>query len=195
MARKPRDHKAEQQRRNELARQRGFTSRATQRAAIEKGRIPALAPQRVRSPKTKAAQSKFQSGAAAPSRYTQSYAELERQMKADLPGLCTDWANIHAVSTVAQYGYTDADKKWKKGEPWVRANNATNKRKQKWIEKNGMEAYTQAYYATFVDGDQRYAKNRYNGGSDAMRLWFVDITGYMTPEEFESRYGAHNGTK
>lgn len=191
MARKPRDYKAEERRRNELARARGFKTRASQRGAIERGEIRALQPARVRSPRVKKAQAKFLSGPAAPRGPIPSYAELERALSADLEQQCWDWAARHAVSTVAQYGWTDEDKKWKKGEPWVRRNNATNKQKIKWIEKHGKEAYTQAYYNAFVDGPERYSKNRYNGGSDAMRLWYVEITGYMTAEEFESRYGAH----
>lgn len=56
MARKARDYKAEERRRNELAKQRGFSNRYQQRAAIETGKRAPLQPSRVRSPRTKAAQ-------------------------------------------------------------------------------------------------------------------------------------------
>lgn len=59
MARKPRDYKAEEARRKELAKQRGFANRYQQRRAIETGKARALNPKRVRSPKTVAAQNRF----------------------------------------------------------------------------------------------------------------------------------------
>lgn len=55
---KKRDYKAEYARRNALAKKRGFSSYSQQRRAIERGKIPAIQPHRVRSKKTLDAQEK-----------------------------------------------------------------------------------------------------------------------------------------
>ena len=193
MARKPRDYKAEERRRNELARQRGFKTRAAQRGAIERGEISALQPKRVRSKKTLAAQARraqgLLSGSAVPKGPIPSFDELRRMVEADRAQQCRDWSAIHAASTVATYGWEKDDRRWKVGAQWVRANNATQKRKKQWIDAHGIDAYTDAYYYAFVDGEARYKNNRYGNGSEAMRLWFVEITGYLEADEYESRYG------
>lgn len=49
MARAPRDHPAEQQRRNDLARERGYRNRGEQRRQVERGIIPAARPRAMRN--------------------------------------------------------------------------------------------------------------------------------------------------
>lgn len=165
MAKRQRDYAAEQRRRNELARQRGFTSRAQQRRKIEKGEIPALVPlSRLRSKRTIEAQ-KFLLGA--------ETRGIERK-GSTLPVFGTrrsdaeraqDWSDIYARSQVAQYDPDNRPKGMTKA------------------------AYTRAYLAAFVTGDERYVKVRHAGGSDALRHWFVDVMEYMQADEYETRYG------
>lgn len=50
-----------------------------------------------------------------------------------------------------------------------------------------VEQYTKAYYDAFLAGSQQYNLNRKHG-SAAMRLWFVDITGYMSAKEYDDKY-------
>lgn len=165
MARKARDYKAEEARRNALARQRGFTSRGQQRRAIETGKAPAIAPRRLRKPTTIEAQ-KFRLGV--------DTGGIERKAT-ELPAFgdrvspedrAQDWSDIYARSSAAQYNPDDRPKGMSK------------------------RAYTNAYLAAFVRGDERYVNVRHAGGSEALRHWFVDIAGYMTADEYESRYGA-----
>ena len=192
MARKPRDYKAEEARRNFLAQQRGFTTRAQQRGKIERGEIAAIQPKRVRSPKVKAAQAKFISGPLnvvrkdAPS-YEEAYAQLVSGKSKEQ--LCIDWSRDWAQTTVSLFDVTDTSKKGKRGTDWNQKSNKTLKRKQAWIAKNGYQAYVDAYYDAFVAGDDAYAHMRYTGGSDALDLWFVEITGYLDAEEYEQKYG------
>jgi hypothetical protein len=167
MARKPRNHKLEQQRRNELARQRGFTSRGQQRRAIERGKVPALAPTRLRSERTIKAQT-------------------ERQIREQQSGLggtitrdfrtkrdrCIDWSALHAGTTIASYDYE--------------ANAVDGVTRQQ---------YTDAYFAAFVSGPGRYAAVRRSGGSPELRRYFVTITEHYSPDVYEVRYGAGNNIR
>lgn len=192
MARKPRDYKAEERRRNELAQQRGFKTRASQRGKIERGEIAAIQPKRVRSPKVKAAQAKFISGPLnlrkdAPS-FEQAYAELVAGKSKEQ--LCIDWSRDHAHTTVSLFDVTETSKKGVRGAPWNQASNKTLKRKQAWIAKHGYAAYVDAYYDAFVAGDDAYVYKRHDGGSDALDLWFIEITGYLDAEEYEKKYGS-----
>lgn len=51
--------------------------------------------------------------------------------------------------------------------------------------------YVDAYYRAFVAGKDTYNQTR--GSSDAVWYWFVEITGEMTPEEYDGKYGASDG--
>jgi hypothetical protein len=52
-----------------------------------------------------------------------------------------------------------------------------------------VEAYTKAYTDAFVYGSNRYGNVRHSGGSEELRYYMVDVTGYYTQEEYDSRYG------
>src|SRR6478609_5965605 len=102
MARKPRDYKAEERRRNELARQRGFTNRYQQRRKIETGAVPALAPKRVRSERTKQAQAQRirppRNGAKIDdSRWVINGTQISRVQRAE------DWSAMHGGTDIAKY--------------------------------------------------------------------------------------------
>lgn len=199
MARKPRDYKAEERRRNELARQRSggrFATRAAQRGAIERGEIPALAPERIRSPKTRAAQAKFLSGSAVPKGPTLTYDQYAARYSRR--ELCEEWASVNARTTAVQFDWSgnslesamdrrDPKHRRTRGAEWRSKSSRTNRQKQKWIDAHGIEAYIDAYYRAFVDGPERYALCRHTG-SDALHLWFIEITGYMSVSEYETRY-------
>lgn len=144
MARRKRDYKAEERRRNELARQRGYKSRAAQRYAIETGRAPALQPSRVRKPTRTVKTPRLDSGA------------LDRAY---------DWSALHGGTQIARYDYRNARPGVTKGQ------------------------YLKGYLDAFVEGPQRYRAVRHSGGSRALERYFVDITGYYTADEYETRYG------
>lgn len=165
MAKRVRDYKAEEARRNALAKARGFETRAKQRRAIETGKTAAIRPTSLRSPKTIAAQ-KFRLGFETKG--------IERK-ETILPTFgnrfspsqrAEDWSDIYARSSAAQY---------------------TPDERPSGMSK---EEYTDAYLAAFVRGEERYVTVRRSGGSEALRHWFVDVVGYMTADEYESRYGA-----
>jgi len=162
MARKQRDYRAEEARRNELARQRGFTSRAAQRRAIERGKAPAIQPHRIRSERTRKAQAALQSAIKPLNVRKYDYAgiHISGEQRA------TDWSTIFAGSDIAQYHPERA-----------RSLGVTKKQ------------YTDAYLRAFVLGDERYAQSRYYGGSDPLYYWFVTLNGYYSADEYESRYG------
>lgn len=169
MARAPRDWKAVERRRNERAQAAGFPNRATQRRAIESGKIAPLAPQLVRSPKTIAAQSKRLTAPKRESRAKKTEFERLRDeyLSSDLAGQCADWSAIVAATEWAKYRPDQAS-------------------------EYGLtvEEYTAAYYAAFVAGRQRYHLNRHKrGGSPALRHWFVDIMD-MEGADYDDRYGA-----
>lgn len=159
-----RDYSAEQRRRNELARARGFTSRSQQRRAIERGKAPALSPERLRKPSTIEAQ-KFLLGESTQGiERKDSHFAVFGSRRSDRER-CEDWSDIYARSDMAVY---DPDNR----------PDGVSKRE-----------YTQAYMAAFVTGDERYVAVRHHGGSEALRHWFVDINGFFQADEYESRYG------
>lgn len=172
MARRQRDYKAEQQRRNELARARGFSSRGQQRRKIERGIIPPIAPQRVRSPKTISAQRQRESRERqATSWWGKAGFTSERQYRT-ARDRSEDWSALHAGTRIAQYEYED------NAVPGVTK-----------------AEYTKAYFQAFVSGPERYAAVRKAGGSAALRRYFVDITGHYSPDEYEARYGPGNAVR
>ena len=163
MARK-RDYNAEERRRNELARQRGYSSRAQQRRAIETGKRESLAPNRLRNPRTIEAQ-KFLIGERTKGIETKGTILPTFGNRVSDVQRAEDWSDLFARSSAAKY------------DPDNRPSGMTK------------AAYTDAYLAAFVRGDERYVEVRRRGGSDALRRWFVDIAGYLTADEYESRYG------
>jgi len=160
-----RDYAAEERRRNQLARERGFTSRGAQRHAIERGQFAAIRPNRLRKPQSIEAQ-KFLLGDRTKGierkdtvlpQFGSRFSDAQR---------AEDWSDIYARSAAAQYTPDERPEGMSKRE------------------------YTDAYLAAFVRGDERYVNTRHSGGSEALRHWFVDVAQYMTADEYESRYGA-----
>lgn len=52
-----------------------------------------------------------------------------------------------------------------------------------------VERFTTAYLDAFVEGDEAYYDVRYDGGSDALEYWFVEVMEEYTPEEYAEKYG------
>ncbi len=94
MARKPRDYRAEEARRNALARERGFKSRAQQRHAIETGKAAPLQASRLSSPQTIRAQ---RDRLAALTDFERGIAAIKPENRA------RDWSDIFARSEEGQY--------------------------------------------------------------------------------------------
>lgn len=195
-----RDYRAEEQRRNELAKQRGFTSRAQQRHRIERGKFPALAPERLRKPETIKAQKSLLArvegrigGPFSPVDPNITFEKLAASK--DKEELCEDWSAATAGTIMARFD-TERDDSVKKirrkdgtRPDWISETGIIQLNKRRWIKKHGRAAYIDAYYEAFVDGPGSYQKVRNNGGSDELRLWLVDITRYLTEDEYEARYG------
>lgn len=164
MARKARDYAAEQRRRNELARARGFTSRGQQRRAIERGRIPPLQPQRVRSPKTIQAQTERLRGEA-----QKAQQRIERLVSEDSQakrmGENELYSQAHANRQIAKFDYKNA------------------------VTGVSLAEFTDAYWNAFVNPKGGYDRVRRRGGSRALKHYFVTITGHFTADEYETRYG------
>ena len=165
MARRQRDYKAEEQRRNQLARERGYSSRAQMRRAIESGSTAAIRPTALRNPRTIEAQ-KFRLGSETRGVERKGTTLPSFGSRISPEQSAEDWSDIYARSAAAQYSPDDRPDGMSKAE------------------------YTEAYLAAFVRGEERYVNVRRSGGSEALRHWFVDVVGYMTADEYESRYGA-----
>lgn len=166
MARK-RDYKAEERRRNELARARGFKSRAAQRHAIETGKVKALAPSRMKNPRTVIAQQRLRAKER-PSAFDIIYDTYSDEQRA------AEWSSLFARHESGRFDY-DGDTE-------------TAKSKQQFIAKYGKDAYVQAYISAFVRGEGRYQRARNRGGSQPLRFWFVHVTGYLTSNVYDERY-------
>lgn len=164
MAKRQRDYRAEEARRNARARERGYSSRGQQRRAIERGKIAPLAPKLVRSPRTIAAQREREKRER---RETTSWYKAgftsERKYRS-AKDASIDWSALHAGTHIAEYDPDNAP-------GWTKA------------------AYTKAYYDAFVSGPERYKAVRRSGGSAALYHYFVVVTEYYSPDEYETRYG------
>lgn len=159
MARRVRDYAAEQRRRNELAKSRGYTSRSQQRRAIEQGRRAPLRPDLIRSPRTVEAQRIRQARIDADLKLFGQYAENER------------WAKAHAVRHIGRF------------DPREQSEGGNR------LPGVSPEAFSQGYNEAFVNGPLKYRSRRNRGGSRALRRYFVDLTGHFTADEYEARYG------
>ena len=158
-----RDHKAEYARRNALAKTRGYGNRYEQRRKIETGVIAPIRPKQVKSRTTKAAQ-----------RLRIAVEKQAAKEKKDFRGLAPrrtraeraeEWSLLMAKTPDAEYNPDDA--------------------KELGVTRT---AYTNAYLAAFVLGPEHYHLVRHNGGSDALKTWFVDITHTYTSGEYDARY-------
>jgi hypothetical protein len=91
MARKARDYKAEERRRNELARSRGYSSRGQQRRRIESGKAPAIRPELIRKESTREAQRRYHRENSITVGYPSKYQRAQ------------DWSDLHAKHWSATY--------------------------------------------------------------------------------------------
>ena len=187
MALRIRDNHAENVRRNELAKARGFHNRYDQRHKIETGVIRALWPQQVTATKTVKAQNEWQArattlitgGAAKPTEFGgYPLPSLEDQAQS----FSDRWARASA-GRYAPDGVNAADAKMYRDHKWPRPLSA----KDLGVTR---DEYTAAYARAFMPpGPQRYDATRRTGGSYALFYWFVILNHYMEADEYESRYG------
>lgn len=197
MARRKRDYRAEEARRNELARQRGFATRAQQRGKIERGEIRAIQPKRVRAAKTVRAQKAWTARAKS---LVSSFGDMGPDFEVTdyLKGIdfkflepgerCIEWSNLHAANNIVKF---DPDNR---------------------PEGVSLERYTDVYFRAFVDGPEAYGKVRgsrettytgegedrvahyhYDGGSDVMYEWFVEIQDWE-PGDYDDHYSLGSST-
>lgn len=172
MASRKRNYKAEEARRNEIARSLGYKNRAEMRRAIETGKIAPRKPKAIRSPRTIAAQKlrvQAEQRGYKPTTYDEIISGTTLRQRNE------DWAAQFARTDVVQIN-TDGD-------------TAADSAKQDFIKQHGRKAYDEAYYKAFVSGAGRYKETRRKGGSYELFYWFVVVTQYMTADEYESRYG------
>ena len=184
MALRIRDNHAENVRRNELAKARGFHNRYDQRHKIETGVIRALWPQQVTAPKTVKAQNEWQARAHA----LITGAKPTEYGGHPLPppeDRCQSWSDMFARASAARFapdGVKAADAKMYHDRQWPRPLSA----KDLGVTR---DEYTAAYTRAFLVGPQRYQATRRTGGSYALYYWFVVLNHYMEADEYESRYG------
>lgn len=181
MARKARDYKAEEARRNEIARALGYKNRAQMRRAVELGFIAPKRPEAIRSPRTIAAQKWRAAMAARDYDYDprtpidREPTEFERIVAGIKPErMARDWSAAHAKTPAAEFDFE--------------GNEDVNVAKRDFIKAHGMTAYIDAYLNAFVLGGDRYVNRRHAGGSPAMLFWFVVVTMYMTVPEYDGKY-------
>ena len=178
MAKRVRDNHAEYLQRNVLAKLRGHGTRAKERTLIENGTIAAVQPNRVRAPKTVAAQAKrLIAPKTTPPNGGQAlldWTDSERFKSFGVPEIsledqALDWSRLFAGDVTGTYNPQNA-----------KALGVTEKE------------YTIAYINAFVKGDNtRYSAVRHNdaGGSKYLYYWFVTLNHYYASEVYEGRYG------
>lgn len=172
MVRKARDYRAEYARRkSQYAYRYGITPRQM-RKQIETGLREAFRPAAIRSSKTLAAQRARDAGER-PS-LKRGNADLTQWPHVKPSTRAKDWEKLFASTESARYTYDKKD--------------PDNAARNRFIREHGKAAYTDAYLNAFVRGDGRYRVSRREGGSDALRYWFVDITETYTAEEYDGRY-------
>jgi hypothetical protein len=163
-----RNYHAEEQRRNELARARGFTSRAQQRRRIERGDIQALAPKRVKSPKTIAAQRSWSERAQA------LIKGLDLTKPSDFDR-CADWSAAHAQTKQARFN----PKHLPKG---ITLDDYVTAYMRAFVEGPGSYGLSRGSRQTTTNGYQ------YTGGSADLYYWFVILMGYYQADEYDEHY-------
>ena len=169
MPKRKRDYRAEERRRNELARALGFKNRAELRKAIETGVRPARRVKQLRKPSTIAAQARLRKSAK-PSTYDEIVATYSDQQRSQ------EWGWLLSKHETAEYE--------------ARGDSAVAKQKRAFIQKHGKDVYTRAYLEAWAEGDEKYYRVRYRGGSYALGFWLVEVCGYLTWDQFWERYGA-----
>lgn len=169
MAAKKRDYKAEERRRNELAKQRGFTSRAQQRGAIKRGEAKVT-------------------------RTGNTYRIARTTAKTPTKTTKTTKRGRTYRDKVQYMGYTFSKREACEDFSMISAKNENAKYRPEEAAKLGLtpSAYTHAYYMAFIDESSGYYANRYDdGGSDAMRYWFVDLD-HMEADDYDDKYSANS---
>lgn len=84
------------------------------------------------------------------------------EMKSD----AQDWAAAHAGTEIAEYDPARALT----------------------ISKTSEAEYLTAYTEAFVSGPNRYGAVRHQGGSEELRHYWVDITGWLSAKEYDEKY-------
>ena len=158
-----RDWKAVYARRKARAVERGSKSYWDERRKIERGKIPPVAPNLVRSPHTKAAQRQREFSVSLPPLFELDNRTLVQRM-VDAAVL---WSSNNGRTSLDRF------------DPAERAAGVT------------YDEYVNAYYFCWVAGDERYKVMRHRGGSDAMKYYMVYATGYCSLDFYETRYGSH----
>jgi len=179
-----RDNHAENVRRNELAKARGFHNRYDQRHKIETGVVRALWPKQIKAPKTVKAQHEWQARATAlitgnpPTEFGGHPFEPAEDR-------CQTWSDMFARASHARYapnGVNAKDAKMYRDRKWPRPLSAKDL---------GVSAdeYTAAYLRAFVAGRHSSRKGDRLRASYALYYWFVTLNHYFEADEYESRYG------
>lgn len=158
--RKPRDYKAEEKARKDLAVKRGYRNRYEQRHAIETGKIPAIQPSRLRNPKTIAAQKLVKP--------PESRAVRDALKPLSDEDRCRVWSGRFARIYKAQYHPDRAEELGVSREAYTRAYLAA-------FVDNDPRYVRPNPDGTGADPDQYY--------------WYVTLNDYMEADEYESRYG------
>lgn len=157
MARK-RNYKAEYQRRQTLAKARGFKGYAAQRRAIETGKAAPIQASRVRSRRTLDAQFKAGRGIFSLNMTQAQQDQLALKTRMDM---AQGWSNTRSHSPGTKFDRARAER-----------------------DPGYLDAYTQSVvFDSFSDPTQhRFSR------SEAMRHYLVDVAKIMTQEEYDDAY-------
>lgn len=171
-----RDYKAEEARRNALARARGFTTRAQQRYKIETGKIPAIRPALVRSPRTLIAQERYKRAAAQPKRTKTGLIEgrLSKSERAELPlfagvtyeQAARDWSEVHSRVPESRYA-----------PELAHALGVT--------KEHYRAAYLRAFVIRPADDDEAGWNARI---ASPLKYWIVTLNGFTTDDLYDRKY-------
>ncbi len=155
-----RDYKAEYNRRIERAQSRGFTNYYDQRSKIERGIAPAISPGRLRKRETIERQEQ-RFGPVIGGKQSDFFTRLDpTKYRIEM---AKSWADYHGRSEAT----TQFDPERAKRDP------------------DYLETYLQGIVMPALTAEKTHHFER----SEHNRRWLVDITGWMTDEEYDERYG------
>lgn len=158
-----RDYKAEYQRRNELAKARGYKSYGQQRYRIETGDAPAINPRRLRSQRTIDNQVRKQRilSNAGPFNDELPWPDWfgEKDLKATRIEFAQDWSDFYSRHWSTEF---DAER------------------------AEDDEHYLETYMNTFVH--LSYLESHHLKRSESHYEWFVNIMHYMEADTYDRRY-------
>lgn len=186
------------------------------RKAMHAGETPAMRPERLKpkyltrqakwydnlseiiAPKKKSKRRPAKGTAAGRRLFDLESAKISRESE------CQAWSDHNAVTTTMRFDFEkDNSKKLKNAvlinpEEWMRRADETPDRKIAWIAANGYDAYVDIYFRAFVDregGETFRAVKDKNGrivehrrGSEALRIWLVEICGYLGEMDYDNKY-------